>query len=269
MANHPAQRVPPVGWGWRESGEIMIFSYYHTPGNIGDFLCSPRLYIEEWKTKRAVYVHEAKNATKNEPIIFGGGGIFYRGAESSFDMANRMAPTIVWGAGTNHTPLEAAWTVPRCIKRFDLVGVRDYGQQYRYVPCASCLHPAFDLGYGEPEHEFVFYSHHFWPLPIEGNPHTTNDQRDMKTVLSFLAGGQCVITNSYHGAYWAMLLRRKVVLVIPNSNKFRFFKYPPPVASKINWKEVARDCQTTPHDFLAECRELNKSFLIDVKKLLP
>ena len=44
----------------------------------------------------------------------------------------------------------------------------------------------------------------------------------------FIKPSKIIITNSYHGIYWATLMKRKVITMgILHSNKFNYFKYPP------------------------------------------
>ena len=44
----------------------------------------------------------------------------------------------------------------------------------------------------------------------------------------FIITSKVIITNSYHGIYWATLMKRKVITMgILHSNKFNYFKYPP------------------------------------------
>ena len=44
----------------------------------------------------------------------------------------------------------------------------------------------------------------------------------------FIKTSKVIIINSYHGIYWATLMRIKVLtMVYLHSNKFNYFKYPP------------------------------------------
>ncbi len=84
------------------------------------------------------------------------------------------------------------------------------------VPCASCMHPAFDLALDiAPEHDVVRYSaarrvevHE----PTDA-PHMTNEDGSIEEAVRFIASGRKIVTSSYHGAYWAQLLGREVELV--------------------------------------------------------
>ena len=44
----------------------------------------------------------------------------------------------------------------------------------------------------------------------------------------FIRTSKVIITNSYHGIYWATLMKIKVITMgILHSNKFEYVKYPP------------------------------------------
>jgi exopolysaccharide biosynthesis predicted pyruvyltransferase EpsI len=82
------------------------------------------------------------------------------------------------------------------------------------VPCPSCMSDLFDRQY-ETRHERCWYENvDILPLPGEpGSPKKSNTCISMEDAISFLASAETVITSSYHGAYWASLLGREVVLV--------------------------------------------------------
>jgi len=89
---------------------------------------------------------------------------------------------------------------------------------------------------------------------------------DLERVLAFLASGETVITNSYHGSYWAKLLGRKVVM-IPFSDKFLHFRYPVPVATRENYLELIPKAQVYP-EALGVCRQRNVEFAEKVSEVI-
>ena len=52
-----------------------------------------------------------------------------------------------------------------------------------------------------------------------------NGSGDLNGALAFLASGETVITSTYHGAYWGLMLGRKVI-VVPWATKFLGFRHP-------------------------------------------
>ena len=64
---------------------------------------------------------------------------------------------------------------------------------------------------------------------IENNKYDiiTNSQ-NIYEIIDFIRTSKVIITNSYHGIYWATLMKRKVITMgYLHSNKFEYFKYTP------------------------------------------
>jgi hypothetical protein len=89
---------------------------------------------------------------------------------------------------------------------------------------------------------------------------------DFNRVAAFLASGETVITNSYHGAYWARLLVRRVV-VLPFSNRLLRMRFPPVIATAQNYQQRAKEARPEP-DALPICREANLGFALRVSELI-
>jgi hypothetical protein len=164
----------------------------------------------------------------------------------------------VWGAGhnakTNKFKENKQLLYPDFLREYDLVGIRDWGQGYNWVPCASCMHPAFDEEY-EITNDVIWFEHKkqlikdFGTDPI---PRLVNSGNNIAQTIALLGSAKTIVTNSYHGAYWGTLLGRKVVLVEPWSTKFRYFKHMPRIVSEgEDWSEY--NIPTYPNA-LEECR---------------
>jgi len=184
-----------------------------------------------------------------------------------------IGPRILWGVGHNSREKDSDWhTVeyPEYIRKFHLVGIRDFNSEYRWVPCASCMHLGFDKTY-EIKNEVVWFEHKKklidskW-FDVFPAPRMVNTGQNMDQILEFLGSAETVVTNSYHGVYWATLLNRKVVC-IPWGSKFNMFKHPPTMANEKNWSSVIETAVNYP-DALEECRNANIEFFNDVKKFI-
>ena len=77
----------------------------------------------------------------------------------------------------------------------------------------------------------------------------------------FVGSGAKVVTNSYHGAYWAMLLGRKVVLAAPYSSKFHHYRHPPEISEDRSWTPALSCHGKDDRGALQECRDANRKFL--------
>lgn len=240
------------------------------PTNVGDFYSSPIHYFDWLSSVRAFDVESTDYKKYREQlhaanVILGGGGILqFEQIDNVYDAEPQKL--IVWGAGHNLKDVETITPDSR-LQRLTLVGIRDFGTEYEWVPCASCLHPAFENPPNEPSTDVVVYEHKNRPLSIEGLPKMTNREMDVEKVIAFLGSAATVVTNSYHGVYWATLLKRKVILVNPFSTKFQAFKHPPVVASEDDWREHVQEARVYD-GALDECREANLRFAKRVREIL-
>ena len=140
---------------------------------------------------------------------------------------------------------------------------------HEWVPCVSALLPRLAAP-GEPCHEVVAYRHRDQELPFPADlgefPLRTNGNDDLDGTLDFLASGAVVVTNSYHGAYWATLMGRRVVVVDPFASKFHGFQHRVPVVDGRSWRAALADARTYP-DALRECRAAVLGFGDRVRRL--
>ena len=248
----------------------MIYEFHRKHrGNAGDFYCNPSRYFYFRPTSVPIQLQRNPRYTvtdaKDKIVVIGGGGLIHPTFTDDINQIVRQQPAklIVWGIGSNYD-VNKDRGYPDWIDKADMLGLRDYNAGVgEYLPCATCMHYSFDYTY-EVKHDKVYYLHASKENPNVDAPVLTNKAKDIYRIISFLASGETVVTNSYHGAYWAMLLGRNVQ-VVPWSTKFTTFKYPPVLLESIH--EVSNDTMTTPINYLEESRELNKNFYERFKNL--
>lgn len=227
--------------------------------NLGDLFSSPSLYCDYLKNDsirldiKSVMGGGVSESSINPfdlgagTLIIGGGGLLsnnYFAKEIDF-LANYSATNlkIIWGAGQNAYEVHAFKDIYKSelqdLSGFDLVGLRDYPTKYQWVPCASCLHPIFKEQDISPVNDVVSYLHHDSVMNVDllnDLPNVMfNDNSDFRAVINHIKSGSTLITNSYHGAYWAQLLRRKVI-AFPTSSKMYHFRFPVPICSPEEWR---------------------------------
>ena len=81
----------------------------------------------------------------------------------------------------------------------------------------------------------------------------------MNEKIAFIGSCETIVTNSYHGIYWALLLGKKVISV-PFASKF--YGISPDLTHCPPW-DIDIDAAQAPEDpkaYLRECRDLNKQF---------
>jgi hypothetical protein len=245
--------------------------YFKDRPNLGDRWSSPTLYFSQLKEtiNLCPATVQLPRIWLQRAVLVGGGGLI---AHPSFKLNMEALATyrpkvlVAWGIGHNAHG-EREMTYPKYLDKFDLVGIRDYGSKYEWVPCASCLHAGFDRRY-EITEEFVVYENPLCsPLRIAGLKKLDNKVDSVEQVLSFLGSAHTVLTSSYHGAYWATLLGRNVIIVNPFSSKFYGFKHMHPIAEESNWRAKQNEVRRYP-EALEECRRANLEFSEKVLSLI-
>lgn len=188
-------------------------------------------------------------------LLVGGGGLLFKSFRSCYErlqtLRNSMAGTwIAWGIGQqiydgaktapqdtvvdSMNKVKQSFDYQQYLSSFDLVGIRDFAMGYDWLPCASCMHPEFDRE-RQIQHEFVVFSHRKFQLKVGNLPRMTNETQSFAEVLDFLGSGETILTSSYHGAYWGMLLGRKV-LAFPFSTKFLTLRHQPCIYPVEQWR---------------------------------
>lgn len=209
------------------------------------------------------------------PLIIGGGGLI---GEKKFDAAlrsianeNQSKLKVLWSPGDNVSKPEEPRDFLNYIYKFDLVGIRDYikGHENIWVPCVSCKSNLFDKYYNyKQRNEVVYFEHLYKPISREiiknfPGPVMTNNGKDFEGVIAFLASANYVFTNSYHGAYWAQLLGKKV---ISNSwsSKFKNMKHPVVIGEQKQWHTIMNTAKS--YDIIDEYRKTNDNFFNKIKE---
>jgi len=242
--------------------------------NVGDMFSTPTLYFDflENVEKFDIYMDypdkKIDHSDKKIMLLGGGGLISNSDFFKAFNWLTELPfkKKIIWGAGHNTHGGNNDQFVDPLLDKYDLVGIRDFGTKYEWVPCVSCMSDAFDQEY-KVKNEVVVYEHKNQPLDIIEFPKITNKQNDIYIVVKFLASAKYVITNTYHGVFWATILNKKVILINPFSNKFNRMKHPPVYSTLNTFRADMMNCVNYP-DALRECRDANMRFAYKVKRLV-
>lgn len=250
----------------------VLFIHRKDPSNLGDMTCSPIQYLipEPSDTRIELDLSDKACEQRADCVVIGGGGLFHTGFDKTMDLLvklhrTRNTPVVIWGIGTNyHSCKEAKY--PRWHEQAQAVAIRDKpsAHQFAYCPCVSCLHPAFDHARSiQPRMRMVIYKH--WMSKVLDQfsyPMLTNNGSDLSLALTHLSSGQIVLTNSYHGAYWSLLLGRPVIIHDPFASRF-FWGLPVDcVTCKTNPEDAAEAAmaEKIPDRLLEDCRALNRRF---------
>lgn len=249
----------------------MIYSWQTVnPWNLAEQVCRPTEYFDFGPVTVLPQDCSLEDFQKG-PVIFGASGLLYPEIAPILQAAvnQKQHPMIAWGIGHNtHGGTKVEY--PEWLSMFDLVGLRDYITPYLYVPCPSCLHKAFDVAYPPPCHKLVVYDQFDYPVGAEykgaARENNNHPASEMDRIVAFLASGETIVTSSYHGAYWGMLLNRQVILWRPWSTKFYGFKVMPHAIDGETWTFTANPNSDTY--YLKECRALNRVFAERVRLVI-
>ena len=252
------------------------------PRNLGDMHSAPTQYFGAFEGARAVDVFEPiteSDIRQSELIIVGGGGVLGHCDAQLADLLRAVnvaapsPPIVMWGGGNG-----TAAVAPEYLRRFDLVGVRDYqlaSGTRQWVPCASCLSPAFDVISDEvPTVDVAIYDAHQNPVERyfktdKSIPRFVNDGNSVRLIdaLRFISSARAIVTRSYHGAYWASLLGKDVIVPGPPARKYLGLREQPHYVTGMHEARVVADSAAGTPKWLDEARHLNREFYQRVEKL--
>lgn len=238
----------------------LVSSHLSGSRNVGDAVSSPSRYFDFGAPVEVVrYGYPIESC---DAVIFGGGAIGNHVAAAASQV--RAKHRIAWGLGeTRHGQL----TGRPAPAGFSLFGSRDWQQPgAEWVPCASCMSPLFG-DVAAPKHEEVLYYNRRRRRPsIAGLPSAHNEV-EFAAAVEFLASGSIVVTNSYHGVYWATLLGRGVIVVDPYSSKLFQLRHRPAYGTASDWR-TAVPAAVRYSEALTEARAANTAFYGRVMELL-
>ncbi|MGE5384972.1 MAG: hypothetical protein ACM3SV_03690 [Betaproteobacteria bacterium] len=212
----------------------------------------------------------------DKTLVVGGGGLGTHFFAPHLDRITRQPherKLIAWGVGVDNVvdmsgkvldPTAQYDLYGNWFDAFDEVGIRVWGNhpRYKWIPCSSCLHPAFfkfrDI---KPTQFLGVYNHKRLPLVNPGETDFSlldNAGDNIVEKLEFLSRHEYILTNTYHGVYWATLLNRKAICVPFKSGLFSFKHKPAYSTGSLN-DELFHQAQSYP-DSLEECRTANIDF---------
>jgi hypothetical protein len=190
--------------------------------------------------------------------------------ETIDSLDSSAAPRFIWGAGHNGEVTKKnrnKFEYSDWLAEFDQVGIRDWGQDLNWVPCASCMHPALRKTYSI-KNDVIWFEHKKQLIKDFGNdviPRFVNSGDNVEQTIELLGSANIILTNSYHGAYWGTLLKKKVIVVSAWSSKFYAMKHMPRILEKgETWKEVVDDI-TIDQDALDECAVATETYWNTIK----
>lgn len=275
-----------------KSGKIHFVHHIeksYAAANLGDWISSPYYYFLDYFSRYTCVLHSDwavlwHEIEKDDIVIFGGGGLLDN-SDALNMVLNRLFEkcdnVIIWGAGThryneNNVFGKKTAVTPIHFDKAVLCGIRDYEHPYGmpFLPCASCLNTAFSVDRNESriEREIgTIRSALESSFAVKGVPSSVSNAEPIGTIVDYILSSRVILVSSYHGAFWSMLLGRKVILPASRLgvDKYKYFRYPVGFyeGHEYDEPELLRIASTLPDlpDFLAEARALNIEFFKKVR----
>lgn len=263
-----------------------LLNVFYNRWNFGDKTSTPIHYFDfPGFEKEATSLHldnlKEYNLSDYYVIVGGGGILSMPDFRSSYEHLFNSHPkfTAAWGAGYHGVP-RYDYDMNQVSKEakfdshetnFDLHSTRDicFLGQTNWVPCASSMFEGFDMEVTKKREIGAF-------LHAEMNPslmtefhkmdHLYNDPQvewkdtlpHFEKIIRFFKESELIVTNSFHGMYWAVMAKVPVI-ALAFSTKFHHFRWNVPYATPENWKNFIDDTviyQTA----LTEARSRNVEF---------
>ncbi len=252
------------------------FIHRYITTNTGDMACGYYQYfLDSFKDFNCI-IHDINSVDLNlisnkDVAIIGGGGLINANTEWSYNInkVSKIAKnTIIWSAGFNthygtFIKIKIDWS------KINLVSVRDYNyKDFRYVPCATCAIKYFDKSFKiKRKYGVIGHQNNLNDIPDEMRKYDSISNDDtVENIIDFIGSSEIILTNSYHAAYWSILLEKKCIVFSAFSEKFNYYKYMPEFYSGNLDSDILK-CKIYP-DALKEARIKNNSFLNDIISLI-
>lgn len=222
---------------YKFSNPTIHFIHKYVTSNTGDRACGYyRYFLSSFQEYRCV-VHDISHVhfsiIKNSDIvIIGGGGLLNALSEWNYTI-NKVAriakKSIIWSAGfnskmTKNIKLHIEWN------RFRLISIRDFRHpsNFQYVPCATCMIPYLNDTYEINREIGVVFHEYKRNIPSEFKKYDSiANSSPLKDIINFIGSSEIILTNSYHAAYWSILMKKKCIIFSLESEKFNYFQYKP------------------------------------------
>lgn len=180
---------------------------------------------------------------------------------------------ILWGAGHNaeyHKDKKGNVFIeyPDWLVDYDLVGLRDINTAYDWVPCASCMHPEIRKNH-QIKNDVIWFEHKKQLVKDFGHesiPRFINSGSNISQTIELIGSANIILTNSYHGAYWGTLMRKRVIVVGAWSSKFYTLRHSPYILERgEEWRDALDKIERHP-DALSECIDATEKFWRKVQR---
>lgn len=268
--------VVVINEGIKKTRTIHFIHRCNTP-NTGDVECGYYRHFMNLFANYRCLVHDISSVKfklikENDCVIIGGGGLLNALSEWNYNInkaIKKAGKSVIWSAGFNSNEL-SKFSELIMFDKVDLVSIRDFGysDDFRYVPCATCMMPLFDKEYESVRDIGVVIHHRKKNIPVELKGFDSIENiAPINDFIEFIGQSSVIITNSYHAAYWSALMKKRCVVFDQESSvKFKYLKYQPSIYDGNMEESIKRT--VIFQEALEESRFLVKEYIEDILRLL-
>ena len=215
----------------------MIYLINRIDNNPGDLWSSPRHYFEfgDHISLDILDTDKINKIPDGSRCILGGGGLFKQTFLPNISiLLKKKCKIVFWGIGERYLQnVDSGWIDKNKKSRINievfnpslhLLSMRSLEPGIEWVPCASCNHPIFNrTNKIQPKCDIGILSHKRVLIPNKYSfKEMQNDPASLEDLIEFINDCSILITNSYHGMYWAFLLGVTTICVPFSSGHYKF-----------------------------------------------
>jgi len=255
----------------------ILYTHRRDPLNPGDLWACPKNYFFLNNPHDVCDVYDSNlDTNKLSPDIYiTGGGAILDGVkwlnwnQIILDKINSSL-NVVWGAGINFKNDD----VIDYLTRFSLIGTRVFKKiypdnRYSFVPCPSVMHNIFDLNL-QNKYQVSIINHFKRPIKMDismpdANLLLTNKPLSIRSLFAAIVQSETIITNSYHAAYWSMVMNKRVLCYIESLKcKLSTFEISPIYFNKDNFDVKMLSAKYDFSGLKERYRQLNHIFFTKI-----
>ncbi|GLS81565.1 hypothetical protein [Paracoccus marinus] len=253
----------------------MAFIFRDDPTNVGDHVCPPYKYFDFRDAPVYDVMDPSADLSTEKVVVVGGGGLgrrYFRKQLDRIAASPRPYKLVAWGVGADTVIDKSGAALDPAgdydlfspfFDAFDIVGIRSWSedQRFTWVPCASSMSGLLDIYRDKPPTRTIgYYQHKHTRMGVgTGDTVMTNNGTDLESKLRFLADHEYIVSNTYHGVFWATLLNRKV-LCLPFKSGLFSYKHKPAYITTERPGDDDLHRAVSYDSSLEECRAANVAF---------
>lgn len=155
------------------------------------------------------------------------------------------------------------------LDNIDCLSSRDNIKSINWVPCVSCMNKNFDKEKKNNKHSLgaiIDGKNKIKSSKLMPTVPTIFDTDSLKNITTLISCSESIITNSYYGAYWALLFGKRVLITDDIDPRVHLFPLPFFFTSNKYFESIKTF--SPAGDFLNLCRSKNSYFYNKIQNII-